>query len=204
MTTFSGQTRTLGGLDANRIVDDVVDRAGFYVLGDEVPEHGFTTEFCAIGKVSTETYQGDSDAMIIGRLVFFVVRADEENEESSDDEVEYSIVGDRVGVAVYLVGLQANETTLKNCTSAEIEVEEGDRVVIFIRSVCRTTNGRNLCPLQVNFMGDGDYNTRFYNQSDTVRGTISNDAVENSILQNSLISVADTFLNVQVLIESGM
>ena len=74
-------------------------QAGFYSLGDEVSTNGLATEFCATGKVNTESYQRGSNATITGRLLFVHMHKDGESDDSEDDLVqEHNIVGDRVAV----------------------------------------------------------------------------------------------------------
>ena len=192
----------MGGLNETVTAADAGDQAGFYLLGDGVAGNGLATEFCAIGKVNTEE-PSNTMANITGRLIFFVVRASAAEEDTSEDEIVYSIV-ERVAVAYRTSQdlTQANGIIVRNCTQTEIEVEEGDRVVVFIYNACI---GR-ICPLQVNFIGDGDYGVELFEGSDRVFNRVPmppNDEVESVVLQNQLISINDTFLNVQITIESG-
>ena len=192
----------LGGLDGTLTVENVDNQAGFYVLGDEVEENGLATEFCAIGKVNTEGVSNDSALIIIGRVIFFVIRAS----AAAEANQEYSIVG-RVAVTYNTSSdiLEANRTIVKNCTSDEVEVEEGDLVGVFIRGTCIPRNNvRSInCPLQVNFIVDGDYGVEFFEDSDSVSTMITNGELESGVLQNQLTSIDDTFLNVEVTIEPG-
>ena len=206
LSHFSGQNVTYGGLNANVIAADADDEAGFYIFGDKVSANGRATEFCAIGKVNTESYQGTPSDMITGRVIFFVVRARaaDEDTESGDSEdgmvQEYSIVG-REAVTYRARRRRLQNNVVKSCALADmnIQVEKGDLIGVFIRSACTT---RNICPLQVNFIGDGDYGVRFFNDSDTFNG-LSDNEFESDVLQNPLISINETFLNVQVTIEPG-
>ena len=194
----------LGGLDDTLTATDAEDQAGFYILGDQVEENGLATEFCAIGKVNTE---GASNAnVIIGRVLFFIFRgsaAEEDTEADNTEEVvqEYDSIVGRVTVT-YMTSrdlLQANGMIVRNCSSGEIEVEEGDHVAVFIEGACIPRTPRRItCPLQVNFNVEGDYGVEFFN------GSGSPLDVESDILQDQLISIDDTFLNVEITIEPGM
>ena len=200
-------------MNANVAATDADDQAGFYVLGDEVNENGLATEFCAIGKVNTDSLIPPTgpNVTITGRVIFFVVRARaaaNEDTESGDEMVqEYSIVGREA--VTYMTSrrlLQLNGMIVESCMSDVIEVEKGDLIGVFIRSACIRFRGNTICPLQVNFIGDDDYGVGFFNDSDTFIGssnTISNDELESDVLWNPLISINETFLNVQVTIEPG-
>lgn len=163
--------------------------AGLYILGI-VPDGCEYQSICTFGRVNTESYNmsSASDKNVRGRMTVFIVR-------SRDFTVRRS-----------LTLTQDNSSATEVCirSSTSVTVGGSDLIVVAIPSFCTEMKSTILCPLQVNFEGNG-HNTTYYNAPAAVLDEYyesDNDTVITDLFQSSeQRTMMNTFLNVRVLTE---
>lgn len=179
----------------NVIVDQLLftgteTRTGLYVLGD-VPDSCVYRQFCAFGRINTETYHvSTGDKNVTGWLTFFVVRFSVQNN---------FVVRESLNLT------QDNSSTTEACIDSNITVLRGDFIVMAIPNSCtESSTSVILCPLQVNFEKIGN-TISYYNNSTSVLNDYygsNNDAtIITDILSSENVAITNEFLNARVITE---